>query len=166
MHYRYKCIASKQSTSDKTLVQFVARATEIDLWAGVPQKKKFAFAGQTVGETVGFQREENQTRVNSLRDFYHNPENVIQNPLLCSIREIPESSVAFFPSDDDPASAAVQVGELIIEVADFSTFPFEKCVRYLRDYIERRVPALKGTEPPTELVDSLKGPRCGCWICI
>lgn len=156
MKYRYQCIASKQSKADKLLVQFAARATEIDVWAGIPQKKKFAVGGQTVGETVGFQREENETRVNSLRDFYHNPENVIQNPLLCSVRDIPESSVSFNPTTDDSSDSDIQLGELVIVVADFATFSFEKCVSYVRAYIEDRVPDLKSREPDGEDVNALK----------
>lgn len=154
MKYRYPCVASKQSTSDKWLVQFAARATEISVWAGIPQKKKFDFEGQTTAETVGFQRQENKARVQSLRDFYKNPENVIQNPLLCSLRDVPESSVRFVPSDSSAADA--QLGELIVDVPDFSSFHFEKCVRYVRNYLEDRLPDLQNREPDATLVAELK----------
>ena len=154
MKYRYPCVASQQSTSNKWLVQFAARATEINTWAGVPQKKKFDFEGQATAETVGFQREENKARVQSLRAFYENPQNVIQNPLLCSLRDVPESSVRFDPTH--LSTAAVQLGELTVEVPDFASFPFEKCVRYVRNYLEDRLPDLKNREPDEASVAELK----------
>jgi hypothetical protein len=59
MEFQYRAIRSKQTSSDKWLVQFTARATEIDWWAGMPQKKKFA----ENAETTGFQREVNKGRL-------------------------------------------------------------------------------------------------------
>ena len=158
MEYKYLCIRSQQTTSTKQLVQFGAPASEIDCWAGVPQKKRFDLDGDPVGETVGFQREENLERVKSLRDFYNNPENIIQNPILCSLRDIPKSSVEFVPAKDSHPDhqPSVEVGELVINVPDFSTLSIGECIKYVRDYIEQRIPALQRQEPNAALLRTLE----------
>ncbi len=140
MQYTYKCIQFHQTSSDKPLTLFAARATEIDTWAGIPQKTKFASEGQLVGESVGFQREENTKRVKSLLEFYQNTDNIIQNPLLCSLRTIPDSDVHFEPTGESPQDSSIQVGTLSIDVPDFSHFTIESCLRKVREYIEERVP--------------------------
>ena len=157
MEYKYLCIRSQQTTSTKRLVQFSAPASEINYWAGVPQKKRFDLDGEPVGETVGFQRQENLARVASLRKFYDNPDNIIQNPILCSLRDIPQSSVKFVPVKDfHPDQPSVALGYLVIDVPDFSSFSIEKCIKYVRDYIEHRVPALKSQKPNAALLRTLR----------
>ncbi len=156
MFYRYLCIRSRQTARDKWLAQFAAPAPDIDAWAGVPQKKRFEVDGDTVGETVGFQREESPQRIKSLRDFYRNSENIIQNPILCSLRDATEASVEFTPFAETSPGDAVQLGELVIEAPDFSTFSIEKCIQLVREYIEHRVPDLKDREPDPVLVRDLK----------
>lgn len=152
MKFRYQAIKTKQTRSDKWLAMFAAPAPEIDDWAGVPQKKRFD-SGE---ETAGFQREENPQRIRSLRDFYLNQENVIHNPLLCSTRAIPLSSVTFEPTDAKSPNPDVQVGELIVTIPDFQSLSFEEILRRVREYIEERVPELKKREPDSPLVANLK----------
>ena len=152
MQYRYQCITSKQTRSGKWLTQFAAPAPEIDSWAGVPQKKRFG-SGE---ETAGFQREESPSRIKSLRDFYLNEDNIIQNPLLCSLRDIPRSSVVFEPAPGTPEDAPIQIGELVVDVPDFSSLSFEEILRHVREYIESRVPELQEREPDPAIVDGLK----------
>ena len=156
MLYRYLCIRSRQTAKDKWLAQFAAPAPAIDAWAGVPQKKRFEVDGDRVGETVGFQREESAQRIKSLRDFYRNSENIIQNPILCSLRDAAQASVEFTPFAETSPSAAVQLGELVIEAPDFSTFSIEKCIQLVREYLEHRVPDLKDRKPDPALVRDLK----------
>lgn len=91
--FRYPAIRLKQSRSDKTLVMFGAPATEINLWAGVPQKKRFGVDQ----ESIGFQREENEKRIQSLKQFFGNDENVVQNALLCASRVSDLKVLAFTP---------------------------------------------------------------------
>ena len=74
----------------KWLVFFAAPSSEIDIWAGVPRKTKIG-----ADETNGFQRELNVDRLASLKEFYRNPANIIQNPLLLATRNIPTGSVSF-----------------------------------------------------------------------
>lgn len=150
--YRYQCIISNQTNSDKWLAQLAAPATEIDVWAGVPQKKRFG----TGEETAGFQREESPNRIKSLRDFYLNQDNIIQNPLLCSLRDIPGSSATFEPTPGTSPDTQVQIGELVLEVPDFSSLSFEEILRQVREYIEERVPELQEREPDSAIVDALK----------
>ena len=156
MLYRYVCIRCRQTPRDKWLAQFAAPAPEIDAWAGVPQKKRFEVDGDTVGETVGFQREESPERIKKLCDFYRNSDNIIQNPILCSLRDAAEASVRFTPVADTPPDATVQLGELIIEAPDFLAFSIEKCIRLVREYIEHRVPDLENRTPDPALVRDLR----------
>lgn len=131
---------------------FTARAPEIDTWAGVPQKKRFG-SGE---ETAGFQREENLSRIRSIKDFYLNQDNIMQNPLLCSLRDISGSSVIFEPAPGTKEDAQIKFGELVVDVPDFSYLSFEEILRHVREYIESRVPELQGREPDPAIVYGLK----------
>src|SRR5215510_14253035 len=95
--FRYRAIRIHQTESGDPLVLFAASATEIDTWAGVPQKKVIG----DQGETTGFQREVNDKRLNSLKEFYSNEKNIIQNPLLCANRPSQMGSVEFVPDTND-----------------------------------------------------------------
>ena len=74
MKYTYQAIRSQQADSEKKLILFSASASEINMWSGIPQKKRFG----TGEETAGFQREQNVARLKSLSDFYSDKENIIQ----------------------------------------------------------------------------------------
>jgi len=150
--FRYIAIKTKQTNQDKWLTMFAAPAAEIDDWAGVPQKKRFG----TGEETAGFQREENHKRIKSLSDFYLNEENVIQNPLLCSLRDIPGASVNFEAAPGTEVDASVQLGELVVSIPDFTKMNFEEILCQVREYIEARVPELVGRSPDQSLINLLK----------
>ena len=156
MKYRYQCIQFQQTTSNQWPVQFAARATEIDKWAGVPQKWRFEFGREKVGEAVGFQRQESPERVEKLREFYDNPENIVQNPLLCSLREIAGSSVKFISVGDGLDDSPVQVGELLIEIPEFSQVSIKDCMNQVREYLEERVPKLRDSALDPSIVQELK----------
>ena len=151
VEYRYKCIRSTQTKSGEWLAQFSAPAPDIDDWAGVPQKAQFEFGG----ETVGFQRDESHKRVDKLGEFCGNPENIIQNPLLCALRHDVEF-VAQGEEDNDGDVPAVQVGELVVSVPDFDSYSVEACLRGVREYLEERDPSLADATPDPELVRRLR----------
>lgn len=124
----------KQSTENKPLVLFAAPATDINQWAGVPRKKRIGDSE----ETTGFQRSENSKRVQELRDFYSNPSNIVQNPLLCATRSFDGSSASFHPtpgSSDNP----VQVGSLTISFPDYSQMSLGDLMGRLRKHLEDRI---------------------------
>lgn len=150
MEYRYKALRIKQTSSDKMIVFFAAPATEIDEWAGVPQKKRFG----TGEETVGFQREENAKRIENLGDFCANDENIIQNPLLCSTRRIPVATSRFEQNPGELGDS--QEGDLVIEIPDYDSFTMEQILSHVRDYIVNRVPDLASTPPEDGLIAKLK----------
>ncbi|MCY4462432.1 MAG: hypothetical protein OXC26_18870 [Albidovulum sp.] len=152
MRFPYPAIRSKQTTSDKWLAQFAAPAPDVDQWAGVPQKKRFADGT----ETAGFQRETNSKRIKSLHDFFLDQDNLIQNPLLCALRAIPNCSVTFSPLAGSAKSDSVQLGELTIEIPDYSSLSFEDIFFHVRTFVEDRVPALKDKNPNQDLIDRLK----------
>src|SRR5205809_4550473 len=91
--FQYAALRTVQVRDGKPLILFSAPGLEIDLWAGVPQKK--GDEGQE--ETVGFQRDEDADRVASLSKFLSNPANVVQNPLLCARRDTTIGSIKFEP---------------------------------------------------------------------
>ena len=154
MKYSYPCVRFRQSSSGKWLVQFAASAQDIDIWAGIPRKGQFPSGGGV--ETVGFQRQDNPKRLGSLQDFCSNPDNVIQNPLLCALRNVPDSSVSFEPLPSSQPDDRVQHGTLSIHVPDFKSFSFEKSVRNVRSYIEARVPELSSETPSPTRVTALQ----------
>ena len=152
MRFTYPAIRSKQTNSNKWLAQFVAPAPDVDQWAGVPQKKRFASGT----ETAGFQRETNSKRINSLRDFFLDQDNLIQNPLLCALREMRNCIVTFSPLAGGTEDDVVQLGELTIEIPDFFSLSFEDIFLHVREFVEDRVPALKEESPNQALIDRLK----------
>lgn len=150
MEFRYKCLRVRQTKSDKTIVLFAAPATEIEQWSGVPQKKRF----DGDQETVGFQREENPQRINSLGAFCENSENIIQNPLLCATRKLPISTVSFEANAGESGDS--QEGTIIIAIPDYDSYSMEEILKFVREYIEARIPELKAKSPSEDVVAKLK----------
>jgi len=133
------------------LVLFSAPATEIDEWAGVPQKKRTS----DDAETTGFQRDENEKRVDELVSFMRDPHNVIQNPLLCATQSDLCGSVRFVPSTSNEDQAAVP-GFLEIEVPDFTSMSLLTCMKHVKQLLESRVPELRTHAVSIELINQLK----------
>lgn len=150
MEFRYKALQLNQTSSGKKVVLFAAPATEINEWAGVPQKKRLG----ADEETIGFQREENPKRILSLGDFCSNDENIIQNPLLCSTRLIPIASTRFEANPGEIGDA--QEGTLVINIPDYVSLTLENIFYHVRAYIESRVPDLATTTPDDGLIGKLK----------
>ena len=150
--YEYQAIKIRESGSGNYLVLFAAPATDIDRWAGVPQKKEIG--GQ---ETTGFQREVNRRRLNSLKSFFLNQQNIIQNPLLCAKRATGESdTVIFVPDQDENDETAAVKGRIAIEAEDLMDLPLLDLMKRVQQDIEQRVPDLKGKFPSDEVVRDLK----------
>ena len=150
IEYRYKALKNAQTRSGKEIVLFNAPAHEIAAWAGVPQKKRF----DEGGETLGFQRDENANRITDLGNFCSNPENVIQNPLLCALRDLSLTTVEFqpIPNESEPS----QFGTLLITVPDYRQLTLLEVLANVREYIEARVPELATKALPDHLINSLK----------
>jgi hypothetical protein len=151
MQYTYKAIRTQQADPDKKLILFSARADEIDSWSGVPQKKRFG----TGEETAGFQREQNTARLKSLREFYSNKDNIIQNPLLCATRKINLCSVEFVPIEQT-LTPLNEFGDLIITVPDYESLTLFDILGHVGGYIKSRVPELSNATPSPDLYLTLK----------
>jgi hypothetical protein len=132
------------------MVLFSAPANEIDAWAGVPQKRQL---GER--ETTGFQREVNAKRLESLKEFYGNPENVVQNPLLCASREAAQGSATFIPDTHVQAEYS-RTGTLKIEVEELENWTLLQLLKAVKADIERRAPHLKDQPIPADLIINLK----------
>lgn len=132
------------------MVMFSAPANEIDAWAGVPQKRQL---GER--ETTGFQREVNPKRLQSLKEFYSDPSNVVQNPLLCASREAAQGGAAFTPDPGQPANYS-QTGTLKIEVEELEKWTLLQLLRAVKADIEHRAPHLANQPIPAELIVNLK----------
>lgn len=129
----YRAVAFQQSEHSPRVVLFAAPATDISDWAGVPQRE--LVDGQ---ETIGFQREENSTRIDHLRRFLDDSKNVIQNPILCASRNT--DKVTFSP-DDGQVGPTVS-GLLRIDEPDLAAYSLAELLAELESQLRARQPAL------------------------
>jgi hypothetical protein len=128
------------------MLMFGAPAADIGFWSGIPQKRRFGN-----DETIGFQRDESPKRVESLREFFADDENIIQNPLLCASRVLDGQSIRFDADSDNPSS-----GTVTITAPDVNSMSFQDILARVRTYLESRVPELSGQAPKESLVIALK----------
>jgi hypothetical protein len=133
--YRYPAFLLQQTDDSKPLALFAARATEIDAWVGVPQRRRLAEE-----ETVGWQREENPERLKELVAFFSDGRNVVQNPLLCALQDA--SSVTFVPQDGGDGT----FGDVVITADHDEVLTLLDVLRQVRDRLNTRVPSLVGAE--------------------
>ncbi len=150
--FKYKAIRIRQTNSGDWLVLFAASAIEIDTWAGVPQKKKIG-----TQETTGFQREENKKRIKEITDFYQNEKNIIQNPLLCALRQPDQANVKFELSEDENGySDAIQHGFLTLITESLEELSLLELLKRVKTNLERRVPGLVENLVPDSFIRELK----------
>lgn len=150
--FKYKAVRIQQTSSGDWLVLFAASAMEIDMWAGVPQKKKFGSQ-----ESTGFQREENSSRIKEIKSFYHNEKNIIQNPLLYALRQPGQEKIKFeFNTNEKETDSSVQHGYLIIETESLESLSLLNIFKRVKENLERRVPELASYKVPDQLVKELK----------
>ncbi len=103
---------------------------------------------------MGFQRAENDGRLDDLATFFHHPRNVIQNPLLCARRD--ETQVKFVASDGAADDAPLITGQLEIEWEDLSELSLLELLKRVKGVLESRVPGLAETEPSDGKLADLK----------
>jgi len=128
--YRYRAYRMKQTPDSEPLLLFSAHALEIEAWAGIPQRGRLGG-----GETVGFQRQENDSRVRELAGFFNEPRNVVQNPLLCALQN--ETSVVF-----NESVAGSEFGELEITAEALSELTLLALIQKVIAGLEARMPNL------------------------
>ncbi|MEY3333750.1 MAG: hypothetical protein RLZZ176_2050, partial [Cyanobacteriota bacterium] len=139
LNFKYKAIRIKQTNTGNWLVLFAAAATEIEMWSGVPQKKKI---GEQSKETTGFQREENKKRIKEISEFYRNEQNIIQNPLLCALRQA--SDLVTFESSEINSSVneTIQHGFIHIDCERLEKLSLLDLLKRVKSDLESRVPYL------------------------
>lgn len=147
----YRAVRIRQTDAGGWLILFAAPATEIDQWAGIPQKKEIGSQ-----ETTGFQREENEKRIKELVDFYSNDNNVIQNPLLCATRQTNQGVVQFQSDSAVEHSPFAQTGVLTIQVEPLEEMSLLDLLKRVKTDLERRVPTLSTQQPSDKLLVDLK----------
>lgn len=143
--FRYSCVLV-QHTGARPLVLFAAPATDVEQWIGVPQR--LIIQGE---ESAGFQRTVTQARQDALRDFFGEPKNVMQNPLLCAIRQREGVQVTF-----EPTVVGGKTGELVISAPDFKFLALGKLFSLALEYLEARDPSLLRREEPEALIERLR----------
>jgi len=149
---KYKAVRIRQTNSGDWLVLFAASAIEIDMWAGVPQKKKIG-----TQETTGFQREENKKRIKEITDFYRNEKNIIQNPLLCALRQPDQANVKFeLNKNETDESDAIQHGFLTLITESLEELNLLELLKKVKENLELRVPGLVRNQVPDSLIRELK----------
>lgn len=138
--FTYRAVLIRQTAGAQSLILFGAPASDISSWAGAPQKKELS-AGE---ETTGFQRDLNEQRLKGLKEFYSNPKNIIQNPLLCATRDASVKSIKFEPLSSEPSGAADHpiAGNVTIEAEDLEQLSLLELLRRVKADLERRVPTL------------------------
>jgi hypothetical protein len=149
--HSYRALRIRQTQSGNWLVLFGAPATEIIKWSGIPQKKVIGSQ-----ETTGFQRDENPKRINQLEGFYGDSRNIIQNPLLCSLRKTESSSVVFHPDDSVLPDSEYQAGYIIIQAEEIELLSLLELFRRVKSDLEKRVPSLTDERVSDDLLKSLK----------
>lgn len=132
--YIYTAYCVLQTPTSKPLILFAAPAPEVGQWVGIPQRGRL-----DGGETVGFQRQENEARVRELAGFFGEPRNVVQNALLCALQD--SAKVSFKPSEANPS-----FGELVIEAEALEELHLLELINHVIARLESRVPTL-ATQP-------------------
>lgn len=129
--YRYAAYRMLQTPNSKPLILFGAAAPQVGRWVGIPQRGRL-----DGGETVGFQRQENEGRVRELAGFFAEPRNVVQNALLCALQDA--TKVTFTPS-----GRGSSFGELEIEAEDLSQLTLLGLINRVIARLTARVPSLE-----------------------
>lgn len=150
--FEYKAVRIRQTETGDYLVLFAAPATQIDLWVGIPQKKQLA----DQGETTGFQREENPTRIKELKKFYQNEKNIIQNPLLCARRGSKVGTVTFELAEQTTENEYIEHGIISIDVEPLENKSLLELLELVKEHLESRVESLKTSQVPDQLLYRLK----------
>jgi hypothetical protein len=148
--FEYDAIRTRQTPESEWLLMLSAPATEIDVWAGIPQKQR-----QSGEETLGFQRDENTARITSLKEFYADAHNIIQNPLLCAIREKVAGKVSYTKTADG-LEPLMEIGKVKIEVEDLDALSLKELMLRVKKNLEQRIAGLAGETPDPGLVAELK----------
>ncbi|MFM5581448.1 hypothetical protein [Aeromonas jandaei] len=130
LEYKYSAIKVVQSEESKPLILFGAPATDIINWAGIPQKKTM---DSNNIETAGFQRTENNKRLEQLKSFYGNTKNVVQNSLICGLKKTEGGSVEFISEEGN------DFGYISIKCPDLATEQFVVLFELLRKSLESRI---------------------------
>lgn len=148
---KYPAVLVKNGDAGKPLVLFSAPAFDINKWVGVPQKLKLGD-----DETTGFQRTVSTSRRSALQHFFSIPENVMQNPLLCAIRNELGVNISFEASAEN-----CNIGFIHIKTRNFSRTPLHKLFTEVRCYLEERVPELSSRPFPDTLYRKIESQFTG-----
>ncbi|MDH1281161.1 hypothetical protein N5C56_10640, partial [Pseudomonas chengduensis] len=152
----YPAIKIQQSDNSKPLVLFAAPATDINEWAGVPQKARIKKDEELDAELLGFQRDDDEDRITKISQFYSDQRNVIQNPLLCAIRNKLGINIEFIENNNkDNKDKPVIDGTIKVSYPDLSKLSLLDLFNGAKQHLEERVPELQQQEPPKKLADKL-----------
>ena len=123
-NFSFPALRVHQGAGAPPLILLSASAVHLEQFAGIPQKRRLE-----EGETIGFQRDADDGRVDALAKFYGDPRNVIHNPLLCALRVVADGRVEFITdaaghaeADDGQAGDGAESPPAIVvaEIADAS----------------------------------------------
>ncbi|CAI1953034.1 DGQHR domain [Serratia fonticola] len=153
MQNKYQAIRCKQTNDGKWLVFFSASAHEIDVWAGIPEKKNFDSV-----ESTGFQRSFKTERLDSLINFYSNNDNILQNPLLCAPRKIGDldNAVYFIPDDNVSPDDYIQKGTVVINYENFHNLKLVELLQLFNNYLGSRAEDIDKQQLDINLLAKLK----------
>lgn len=139
--FTYRGALVREPSGTTEILLFSAPAREVDLWTGIPQRRRIEGS-----ETAGFQRELKEKRITQLAHFLANPSNVIQNPLLAAAQD--EGAIQVNYRDDQTAEISITVPDLTPSLAELLDAAIESLTTRIpelttRPVSEERVAALR-----------------------
>ncbi|MBB5747051.1 hypothetical protein [Brevundimonas variabilis] len=144
----YEAVLVQDGPDSKPVVLFSAPATDVEQWIGVPQRLMLGD-----DETVGFQRTVSDTRREALAQFFSNPDNIIQNPLLGAIRAERGIEVEFTPTSAETPN----LGHISIKTSNEEEKSLKTLFGEVRQALEARELKLLDRPFPVDLYQSLEG---------
>lgn len=137
MQYKYQAIEYLQTEDGIPIYLFSAPSYETLNWAGIPRKEE-----KSGIETVGFQRSEDEKRLDKISNFLGSKENIIANPILCAARVL--HRISFEPFEDQ--DLFVRAGVLSIEEPSYDNVPLVELLLAVENLLLCRLPRLINVE--------------------
>ena len=149
--YRYLArLYTQHPNSNMSIISFVAKASDIIDWAGVPRKA--TMIGRN-GTLIGFQRVLNEERVEEIDSFFKEPSNLSPTAIVVAFRKGQTTLIRM----DQTLKASLQAKEdptepvwVEIEVDDFSKLTVSELISLFLTTMEKR---LEGEPLEEESVD-------------
>ena len=153
--YRYRGRAYRQALDESApwLLNFVANADTLKLWAGIPRRSD--------QNRAGFQRLEAQPRIDQAKEYFQQPLNQSPTSLIVGLHgELSEDIRAvfeFLPDDDEDSGASVPC-ELVVTYKEPSV---QEARDIVRTQLLTRLASSTSTDPQGDNLSTATGDQAG-----